>query len=775
MTRARDLSKLANGEVFSIDSNNNVGINSLTPDTKLDVVGVVSATSFEGDGSQLTGIIAGATLSESSGTQRLVVTSLTTGSMTEASTTSGITYETETAILSSTKFSGTLLGNSTGLQGTPSITVQDITAETISIAGTISYEDVDNVNSVGIITANKGIRVPDYGITVTGIVTATSLQGDTSEAISGTWTLGADGTNNNYTFTGPGLTGAENDPTLFLQRGMNYHFVNNMGAHQFQIQSTAGQGGTAYGDGVTNNGITNGTLTLKVQMDAPDKLYYQCTAHPNMGGVINIGGGGGDTGPRIIAFNPEALTTGISTTTNITITFDQDIKTAGTGNILIKGGSSSGSTLETLSITNGTPGTGISISGTQLIINPTINLPNDTNIFVILPSDGIQNNSDVAYDGSDTYNFRTTIAEFGASGGDDVFTTIDANSPSGYYRYHVFTTPGTLTTTSPVESSPDLKLLLVAGGGGGASSGGAGGGAGGVVAKTHSDFILNSGTYTITIGDGGSAGQNVGPGTPWTDSGINNTGGSGGDSTITPPASPTTYNLRSYGGGGGRMAGSPFANAPAVDSSGVPGGSGGGTSGLYSPAAATPSVAIGTGTFGQGNDGGAGFGGNSPQPSTPDAFGSGGGGGAGSNGSNGSRSSSTAIGGPGGAGTPHSEFNNTNISNSSVLPAAVINAVGSTGLFGGGGGGGVCYYGDPDGPYNAPPTPQSIGGPGGGGKGDGYPLNPGPNQDGIDFVGGGGGGGSFYRGPSPNSTRYVSGAGDGGKGVMILRYASPSS
>jgi hypothetical protein len=159
MTRARDLSKLANPEVFSVDSSNNVGVNSLTPDAKLDIVGVVSATEYYGDGSKLTGIIAGSTLSASNGTQRLVVTSQTTGSMTEAATNSDITYDTGTAVLSATKFSGTLLGNSTGLQGTPSINVQDITAETVSIAGTISYENVANVDSVGIITARSGINV----------------------------------------------------------------------------------------------------------------------------------------------------------------------------------------------------------------------------------------------------------------------------------------------------------------------------------------------------------------------------------------------------------------------------------------------------------------------------------------------------------------------------------------------------------------------------------------------------------------------------------------
>ena len=184
MSRARDLSKLANPSVFSVDSTNNVGVGSETPDAKLDVVGVVSATEYYGDGSNLTGIVAGATISGSSGTQRVVVTSQTNGSMTAVGNNSDLTYATSTNTLSATTFSGTLQGNATGLTGTPSITVQDITAEQISIAGTISYEDVTNVNSVGIITANKGIKVPNYGITVTGIVTATSFQGDGS-ALSG--------------------------------------------------------------------------------------------------------------------------------------------------------------------------------------------------------------------------------------------------------------------------------------------------------------------------------------------------------------------------------------------------------------------------------------------------------------------------------------------------------------------------------------------------------------------------------------------------------------
>ena len=54
---------------------------------------------------------------------------------------------------------GNLTGNATGLSGSPSIVVQDITAEMVSVAGTMQYEDVVNIDSIGIITARSGLRV----------------------------------------------------------------------------------------------------------------------------------------------------------------------------------------------------------------------------------------------------------------------------------------------------------------------------------------------------------------------------------------------------------------------------------------------------------------------------------------------------------------------------------------------------------------------------------------------------------------------------------------
>ncbi len=102
------------------------------------------------------------------------------------------------------------------------------------------------------------------------------------------WTLGAVG-NSSYTFIGPNLTGTESNPPLYLVRGQQYKFTNTMGAHPFRIQSTPnGFLGVQYDDGIVNNNVSNGTLTWNVSFDTPDILYYQCTAHASMGGVINI-------------------------------------------------------------------------------------------------------------------------------------------------------------------------------------------------------------------------------------------------------------------------------------------------------------------------------------------------------------------------------------------------------------------------------------------------------------------------------------------------------
>ena len=59
MTRARSLARLANSNAFTVSTDLNVGVNSTSPVEKLNVVGVVSATSFFGSGANLTDVISG--------------------------------------------------------------------------------------------------------------------------------------------------------------------------------------------------------------------------------------------------------------------------------------------------------------------------------------------------------------------------------------------------------------------------------------------------------------------------------------------------------------------------------------------------------------------------------------------------------------------------------------------------------------------------------------------------------------------------------------------
>ena len=156
----------------------------------------------------------------------------------------------------------------TGIATAPGVVVTGIaTATGIRISG-----------NAGIITATGHVD--------SGIVT---YRGDSSYSAAGRWVLGADGTNH-YTFTGPGLGHSTlNDPTLYLMRGQTYMFENKMGAHPFRIQSTSnGSAGTQWNVGVTNNDVSNGVLIFEVPFVCPNTLYYQCTSHANMGGVLNI-------------------------------------------------------------------------------------------------------------------------------------------------------------------------------------------------------------------------------------------------------------------------------------------------------------------------------------------------------------------------------------------------------------------------------------------------------------------------------------------------------
>jgi hypothetical protein len=479
--------------------------------------------------------------------------------------------------------------------------------------------------------------------------------------------------------------------------------------------------------------------------------------------------------PKIISFDPPSLGTNVSTGGNITLTFDQDIKFDESGTIEIRTGSSSGTIIESFAITNGSPASGLSILGTQLTINPTSTLSLNTTYYIIIPSSGIKDLAGTtSFAGTSSYSFETASSSFGMSGGNHEFVQANSGSPTGYYKYHIFTGTTTFTLDSPSVNATDLTMFMVAGGGGGGSGdpsyrAGGGGGAGGLLKRTGPTWSISSGNYTMTIGGGG-----IGSGHNSASPQFTNT--NGGDSAITPPTSPTSYVLRAVGGGAG---GYPANASPPYK--GNPGGSGGGAYSHATPNQTTqPTLATGgAGTPGQGNPGG---GNTFYYPGTAHNQNGGGGGGAGGAGqrafANGSDAptSSYWYAGNGGNGLLMSEFPFSDIFSPGIIPESDFPSDSqsrSNGYFAGGGGGG-----------SAPPGNmyRGNGGLGGGGNGAGgstptsapvsdRPGTPGATptnygQDGASRTGGGGGAG--YN-PQPSYW-----GGNGGSGIAMIRYAYPA-
>ena len=134
-----------------------------------------------------------------------------------------------------------------------------------------------------------------------------------------------------YRFTGPGYSGADDNPDLYLVRGQRYRFINGTGSsHPFRIQSNTS--GTAYTDGVS--GSQSGTQDFNVQYDAPTRLYYQCTIHSGMIGNIYIVGG---SDWRMTDVATSAIPE-IFTNLNVGIGTDNPSLTSSAGGLHIAGG-----------------------------------------------------------------------------------------------------------------------------------------------------------------------------------------------------------------------------------------------------------------------------------------------------------------------------------------------------------------------------------------------------------------------------------------------------
>jgi len=94
-----------------------------------------------------------------------------------------------TGVTTATTFSGALSGNATsatsattattattatnaqGLTGTPNITINNLVGVAATFTGVLTYEDVTNIDSIGIVTARTGIKVLAGGADIVGVTT----------------------------------------------------------------------------------------------------------------------------------------------------------------------------------------------------------------------------------------------------------------------------------------------------------------------------------------------------------------------------------------------------------------------------------------------------------------------------------------------------------------------------------------------------------------------------------------------------------------------------
>lgn len=163
--------------------------------------------------------------------------------------------------------------------------------KTVNATGTDNTYD-DGVTNNGAASGSVVFTVPDDAPDVLWYVCEfhASMIGRiriVDEGATRAFTVGNNGPSA-YTFSGSGLTDVEN-PNFTFKRGETYTFEVSTPGHPFLIKTVQSTGsGNAYNDGVTGNGLAEGTITFEVPENAPNTLFYVCEIHGPMTGTISV-------------------------------------------------------------------------------------------------------------------------------------------------------------------------------------------------------------------------------------------------------------------------------------------------------------------------------------------------------------------------------------------------------------------------------------------------------------------------------------------------------
>ena len=286
MTRARELARLGNTSALTVDNSQNIGIGSLTPDVKLDVIGdaeisgVITATSFSGSGSALTGVAS--TDNIITGTAATFTGGVWVGS---ALTTSGITTVYNNT--ESTAINDGALVISGGVGIAKSLNV----GGNVTVGGTLTYEDVTNVDVLGIATyrqslyvgstegsgAGAGVSMHSNGNAIfAGITTVTNFDatGTLVEAFSSTTTAYSSAgdlniSNGNVQFSSANLAGTNNTLNIISTTGINTDLAEGQTLTVTAISAV--NASTAYVNRINVDGVATGITTHWVGGEIPSE------------------------------------------------------------------------------------------------------------------------------------------------------------------------------------------------------------------------------------------------------------------------------------------------------------------------------------------------------------------------------------------------------------------------------------------------------------------------------------------------------------------------
>ncbi|NTW53178.1 MAG: cadherin-like domain-containing protein, partial [Chlorobaculum sp.] len=112
------------------------------------------------------------------------------------------------------------------------------------------------------------------------------------------------------------------------------------------------------------------------------------------------------TAPTVTTYNPADAATAVVESSNIVMTFSENIQKGTSGLIEIHKDSPTGALLESYDLATNTTAN-LTVSGTILTINPTATLASSTHYFVVLQSGTIKDLAGNAYVGTSTYDFTT--------------------------------------------------------------------------------------------------------------------------------------------------------------------------------------------------------------------------------------------------------------------------------------------------------------------------------------------------------------------------------